>query len=121
MDIGTIEHLCKALPHATDEIKWKSDWVFMVARKMFCVIDLEAVPTSVAFKVPDEDFDALSTAPHFKPAPYFAQHKWVTLTDIGKITPAHLKKHIQTSYKLVYGRLSKKAQRELGNDGKARP
>lgn len=113
MDISDIENICKAFPHATEEIKWKSDLVFMIARKMFCVIDLEAVPTSVAFKVPQDDFEEFSERPNFKPAPYFAQHKWVTVIDIDKISTSELQKHIQISYELVKAKLSRKVLLEL--------
>jgi predicted DNA-binding protein (MmcQ/YjbR family) len=113
MDIETIEQICKALPNVKEEIKWKSDLVFMVAKKMFCVVDLESIPTSVAFKVPNENFDEISTTLNFKPAPYFAQHKWVTVININKISQTDLKQHIKTSYELVKSKLSKKALKEL--------
>ena len=116
MDIETVEKICKSLPHVTDEIKWKSDLVYMIARKMFCVVDLEAVPTTVAFKVPEEDFEEISTAVNFKPAPYFAQHHWVTVVDFNKISVRELERYIETSYGLVKERLSKKAVGELGSD-----
>jgi len=113
MDIEKIDKICKDLPHVEAEIKWKSDLVYMIAKKMFCVIDLEAVPTSVAFKVSNEDFDAISTQINFKPAPYFAQHKWVTVINISEISAAELRKHLFKSYDLVKARLSKKILREL--------
>jgi predicted DNA-binding protein (MmcQ/YjbR family) len=114
MEIDTVEKICKSLPFVTVDIKWKSDLVFMVAGKMFCVADLESIPTSVAFKVPDEDFDEVSTQLNFKPAPYFAQHKWVTVIDISKIAASDLKSLITASYRLVKTNLSKKALKELG-------
>jgi len=113
MDIEKIDKICKDLPHVGVEIKWKSDLVYMVARKMFCITDLEAIPTSVAFKVPNEDFDAISTRINFKPAPYFAQHHWVTVLNISEISTVELKKYIVQSYGLVKAKLSKKALREL--------
>ena len=113
MDIEEIDKICKALPHVEVEIKWKSDLVYMIAKKMFCVVDLEAVPTSVAFKVPNEDFDETSTQINFKPAPYFAQHKWVTVINIAEISTVALRKHLFKSYELVKARLSKKVLREL--------
>ena len=114
MDIETVEKICKSLPHVTDEIKWKSDLVYMIARKMFCVVDLEAVPTSVAFKVPIDDFEEISTAVNFKPAPYFAQHHWVTVVDFNKISVRDLEEFIGVSYGLVKGKLSRKVLGELG-------
>ncbi|MCR5862349.1 MmcQ/YjbR family DNA-binding protein [Flavobacterium sp. J372] len=62
MDINQIQQICNALPHVESEIKWKSDLVFMIARKMFCVIDLEALPTSIAFKVHADDYDESAPA-----------------------------------------------------------
>ena len=115
MDIETIERMCQSLPHTEVGIKWKSDLVFMIAKKMLCVVDLEAVPTSVALKVADDDFEEISMQPNFKPAPYFAQHKWVTVIDVNKISQADLKQYIATSYDLVKTRLSKKKIAELGS------
>jgi len=114
MDIETVEKICKSLPFVEEDIKWKSDLVFMIAKKMFCVVDLESVPTAVAFKVPADVFDELSTTHNFKPAPYFAQHKWVTVIDFNKISQRELSDHIRISYELVKGKLSKKALKELG-------
>jgi len=113
MDVETIEKICKTLPHVAEEIKWKSDLVFMIASKMFCVVDLEAVPVSVAFKVAADHFDEVAARPYFIPAPYFAQHKWVTLTDASKITPSDLEAYIKTSYELVKAKLSKRKIQEL--------
>jgi len=114
MDLALIEAVCTKLPHVESEIKWKSDLVFMIARKMFCLVDLEAIPTTVAFKVAVEDFDELSTLPYFKPAPYFAQHNWVTVVDIDKISLTDFQRLIEISYLLVKNRLSKKAIRNYG-------
>jgi predicted DNA-binding protein (MmcQ/YjbR family) len=117
MDIPAIEEICKALPHVDVDIKWKSDLVFMIAKKMFCVVDLESIPTTVAFKVPADDFEEMAALPHFKPAPYFAQHKWLTVTDISKVSHADLKKHIAVSYELVKSKLGRKILATWGNNG----
>ncbi|MBD3581880.1 MmcQ/YjbR family DNA-binding protein [Flavobacterium selenitireducens] len=113
MTLETLETICSAMPHAHEEIKWKSDLVFMVASKMFCLVDLESVPMSVAFKVPDDRFDEISTQPNFKPAPYFAQHKWVTIIDIGKVSSEEFERHVKTSYELVKSKLTKKIREGL--------
>lgn len=113
MDISQIQQLCNALPHVESEIKWKSDLVFMIARKMFCVIDLEALPTSVAFKVPHDDYDEISTRENFKPAPYFAKNKWVTFIDIERLKKSEAEFFIKQSYELVMAKLPKKVRAEL--------
>ena len=109
MEIEIIENICFGLAHVESEIKWKSDLVFMIARKMFCVVDLDSYPNSIAFKVPEEDFEELAATSYFKPAPYFAQHSWVTLTEPNKIPIKDLQDYIRVSYELVKGKLSKKA------------
>lgn len=114
MDINQIQQICTDLPQVESEIKWKSDLVFMIARKMFCVIDLEAIPTSVAFKVPHDDYDEISTRENFKPAPYFAKNKWVTVIDIEKLKKPEAEAFITKSYELVMAKLPKKVRAELG-------
>ena len=114
MDINQIQQICNALPHVESEIKWKSDLVFMIARKMFCVIDLEALPTSIAFKVPADDYDEISTHENFKPAPYFAKNKWVTVIDIERLKQSEAEFFLKQSYELVKAKLPKKVIAELG-------
>ncbi|HEX8269595.1 MAG TPA: MmcQ/YjbR family DNA-binding protein [Flavobacterium sp.] len=113
MNVETIGKICESLPNVEKEIKWKSDLAFMVGRKMFCIYDLESYPPSAAFKVPTEDFEELSAQMYFKPAPYFAQHHWVTVVDLEKVPPADLQRHIETSYRLVKAKLSKKVLKDI--------
>lgn len=114
MSIEDIEHICCSFADVQQEIKWKSDLVFMVGRKMFCLIDLEAVPPTAAFKVGVEQFEQLTAMPYHAPAPYFARHNWVTVADISKIPVSQWKEYLATSYALVRSRLSKKVLREMG-------
>jgi len=116
MELEIIEQICFGFPNVESEIKWKSDLVFMIAKKMFCVIDLESIPNSIAFKVPDNDFEELASTNYFKPAPYFAQHNWVTLIEPNKISKKDLQNHLQTSYELVKAKLGKKALRSLNEN-----
>lgn len=114
MDISQLQQICNSLPHVESEIKWKSDLVFMIARKMFCIIDLEALPTAAAFKVPADDYDEIRTRENFKPAPYFAKNKWVTVFDIERLKKSDAEFFIQQSYELVKAKLPKKVRAELG-------
>jgi len=113
MDIETIRKFCRSLPAATEDIKWDHDLCFSVCGKMFVVIDLEP-PNRFSFKVPDEEFEELSTREGFMPAPYMARAKWVSTE-----SPSHLKKKegeqfMRQSYELVKAKLTKKAKAELG-------
>ncbi len=113
MELSDLEQICLSLPATEQEIKWKSDLVFMVARKMFCVVDLDAVPLAVAFKVSEQDFEELIALPLFKPAPYFAKHHWVTVLDISKLGKRQWESHLKGSYELVKAKLSAKARRDF--------
>lgn len=114
MDIEQIQQICSAFPHADVEIKWRTDLVFMIARKMFCMVDLAAVPPVVSFKVPDYDYDEISTTHGFKPAPWFAKNKWVAVTDDSVLTLKEWRAYLAQSYGLVLKKLPLKTRRELG-------
>ncbi len=113
MNIEDLQQLCKALPGVTEDIKWGHDLVFSIGGKMFCVAGLTEAPVSVSFKVPDEDFDELSSRKGFCPAPYVARYKWVLVDDLERITPAQWKKYISESYRLVFEKLPKKQQKQI--------
>ena len=113
MDIEWLRKICLSLPASSEEIKWGNDLCFLVVGKMYCVTGLTE-PSSLSFKVPDEDFEELSTSPGFIPAPYMARAKWVQLTDPNKITKKELEKFIKQSYELVKAKLTKKARLDAG-------
>ena len=115
MDLPTLQSLALSLPGVEKEIKWKSARVFMVGRKMFFVIDLEGPPHAASFKVPEEEFEELAATANFKPAPYFARHHWVMIEDIGKARIGEWKQYIETSYRLVYEKLSPKKKAEIND------
>lgn len=114
MDIDDIQNICLAFPMAEVGIKWKSDLVFMVGRKMFCMVDLDAVPPVISFKVPDDDYEEIANAPGFRPAPWFAKNKWVAVTDNTVLGYKDWQQYLRQSYDLVRSKLSLKMKRELG-------
>ena len=113
MDIEWFRKFCLSLPATSEDVKWGNDLCFLVAGKMFCVAGLEH-PNKVAFKVPDEDFEELSTTEGFIPAPYMARAKWVMVQDISKVSKKDWEKYIRESYRLVKNKLPKKVLKELG-------
>ena len=113
MDIEWLRKLCLSLPGTSEDVKWGNDLCFLVAGKMFCVAGLE-VPQKVAFKVPDEDFEELSSKDPFIPAPYMARAKWVMVQDVSKLNKKEWDKYVRQSYELVKSKLPKKVQKELG-------
>ena len=96
----------------TEEIKWDDDLCFLIAGKMYCVCHA-GHPFTCAFKVPDEDFEALSTSPDIIPAPYMARVKWVQVRNEARFSPADWRHHIDQSYELVKAKLPQKVRETL--------
>ncbi len=113
MDIEIVENICLALPAVTEDVKWGNDLVFSVGSKMFCVTSLE-LPFKCSFKVPDEDYEELSSRDGFMPAPYMARAKWVLVTKPSILHKNEWEKFIEQSYELVKAKLTKKARMEFG-------
>jgi predicted DNA-binding protein (MmcQ/YjbR family) len=113
MDIEWLRKLCLSLPGTSEDIKWGNDLCFLVAGKMFCVAGLDR-PQKIAFKVPDDEFEELSTSEGFIPAPYMARAKWVLVEDISRLTKKEWKEYVLQSYELVKQKLPKKLIKEFG-------
>jgi predicted DNA-binding protein (MmcQ/YjbR family) len=115
MDIEWLEKYCLSFQGTSHEVKWGNDLCFMVAGKMFCVAGLSQ-PLTISFKVPDSDFEELSAAEGFIPAPYMARAKWVLVKEPAKLHKKDLENFIRRSYELVKQKLPKKLKMELGLD-----
>ncbi len=80
MNIEQLRVYCLSLPGVEEDIKWGNNLCFTVAKKIFCIADLEP-PDNVSFKVREDEYEELSSREGFMPAPYLARAKWVTVTD----------------------------------------
>ena len=95
-------------------MKWQDDLVFSVAGKMFCVLCVRGRESGkLSFKVPDERFLEFTDRPGFRPAPYLARARWVTVDDPQLHDAAELRALIRQAYERIRARLSKRLQREL--------
>jgi len=112
MDIETLRSICTAYPGVTEDIKWGNDLCFQVGGKMFCVTSLQP-PLQISFKVPDEEFDELSTSESIIPAPYAARFKWILVQDPALFKKKQWEHYIAQSYQLVKAKLPKKLQARL--------
>ena len=112
MDIEALRAICKKLPAVTEDIKWGNDLCFCIGKKMFCVAGLQT-PTSVSFKVKDDEFDEMSSRPGMEPAPYVARYKWVLVTDLNALTKKQWDHYVRQSYELVKSRLPKNILKTL--------
>ena len=110
-----IDRFCASLPAATRIVQWEGVAVFKVGGKMFCLIaPADHSIGRISFKSAPEHYDALSRSPGFRPAPYLARAKWVSLTDPKVLTAAETKAYLKRAHAVIAAALPKKRQRELG-------
>jgi len=114
MNIEKAKALCRSLPGATEDIKWGADLVFSVGEKMFAVTGDCSAAGGISFKVDDDRFLELTDRNGIVPAPYLARAKWVLIEDVKAVSDAEAAALLQRSYELVFGKLTKKLQREIG-------
>jgi predicted DNA-binding protein (MmcQ/YjbR family) len=117
MDLDSIRTYCLSLPHATEDIQWGNDLLFRISGKIFAAISLDP-PHSLSFKCTPEKFDELIELEGIIPAPYTARNKWVMLERLDTLSDRELKSLIENSYQMIFAKLTKKAQAELGSTRK---
>ncbi len=113
MNLDSIREYCLSLPHATEGIQWGNDLLFRISGKIFAVIGLEP-PNHLAFKCTPEKFDELIEVDGIIPAPYMARNKWVMLEQLDALKDSEINALIKNSYELIFSKLTKKAQTDLG-------
>jgi predicted DNA-binding protein (MmcQ/YjbR family) len=75
-------------------------------------------PHSLSFKCTPEKFDELIELEGIIPAPYMARNKWVMLERLDALSDREIKSLIENSYQMIFAKLTKKAQAELGSTKK---
>ncbi|XZF16451.1 MmcQ/YjbR family DNA-binding protein [Chitinophagaceae bacterium MMS25-I14] len=113
MDTESLRTFCLGLPHTTEDIKWEEHLCFSVGGKMYLITGFED-DSSSAFKIPEEEFDALTERDGIIQAPHFARRKWVSVQQRSKLKPKEWQHYIRQSYDLVVEGLTKKLRKELG-------
>ncbi|HLF85149.1 MAG TPA: MmcQ/YjbR family DNA-binding protein [Blastocatellia bacterium] len=113
MDIDSIRNYCLSLPHATEDIQWGNDLLFRISGKIFAGMSLDP-PHSLSFKCTPEKFDELIEFEGIIPAPYTARNKWVMLERLDALNDSEMKRLIKDSYAMIFSKLTKKTQAELG-------
>ena len=113
MNLDSIRNYCLSLPHATEDIQWGNDLLFRISGKIFTGLSLEP-PHSLMFKCTPEKFDELIELEGIIPAPYMARNKWVMLERLDALSDSEIKRLIKISYEMIFAKLTKKAQVELG-------
>ncbi len=114
MNLSKAKAFCRSRPGATEEVKWGDNLVFSVGAKMFACTRMSNGDNSIAFKVEDEAFLGLTDRPGIVPAPYLARAKWILVEDLKFLGEDEAMALLRRSYELVFAKLSKKMQREIG-------
>lgn len=82
----------------------------------FCMDASDAPHGSYSFKVGDERFLELTDLPGIEAAPYLARAKWVRIDPaVCQLADAEVRELIEKSYRLVFGKLSRKLRRSIEN------
>jgi predicted DNA-binding protein (MmcQ/YjbR family) len=113
MNLDSIRNYCLSLPHATEDIQWGNDLLFRISGKIFAAMSLDP-PHSLSFKCTPETFDELIEFEGIIPAPYTARNKWVMLERLDALDGVEIKRLVTNSYEMIFSKLTKKAQAELG-------
>ena len=113
MNIDSIRKYCLSFPHATEDIPWGNDLLFRISGKIFAGMSLDP-PHSLMFKCTPEKFDELIEFEGIIPAPYMARNKWVMLEHLDALNDAELKRLIRNSFEMIFSKLPRRTQAELG-------
>lgn len=113
-----IDRFCASLPAVTRTVQWEGVAVFKVGGKMFCLVaPAEHSVGRISFKSAPEHYDALSRSPGFRPAPYLARAKWVSVDDPASLTDAEMKAYLRRAHAVIAAALPRRKQAELGLAG----
>jgi len=114
MNIEWMRQHCLSFPHATENVQWVKDLVFKIGGKMFAVAALEPGDHVFSFKCTPEKYAELIERPGIVPAPYMARAQWVAFEREDALPRSETKELLRQSYDLVFAKLTRKAQAELG-------
>ena len=89
---------------------------------MFAMIvpDEKGKPNELWFKSAPEHYDTLSRSRGFRPAPYLARAKWVSVDDPKALTNREMKAYLARAHAVIAAALPKKKQAELRLIGQKR-
>ena len=113
MNIDSIRKYCLSFPNATEDIQWGNDLLFRISGKIFVGMSLDP-PHSLSLKCTPEKFDELIEFEGIIPAPYMARNKWVMLEHLDALNDAELKRLIKNSFEMIFSKLPRRTQAELG-------
>lgn len=107
---------CGAMKASSHVVQWGDADVWKVGGKVFALCGWHDGDAAFTFKVGDVAFEVLPEQPGIRPAPYLASRgmKWVQVYEAGAMSEASLREHIEASYDMAVGKLTRKLRAELG-------
>ena len=117
MSVDFVRQVAMSLPHTTEQMQWGDHLLFKIGGKMFAITSLGPEGVRLSVKSTPERFYELTEIPGVIPAPYMARNHWVALESWDALRRSEIEDLVRESYRLVFEKLSKKAQAELS--GKA--
>jgi predicted DNA-binding protein (MmcQ/YjbR family) len=111
---------CLALPHVTEIVQWEEHLLFKIGGKMFAIIALDG--HSCSFRCTAEKYAELVEMEDIVPASHnMWKYQWVTTETLTALPEAEFCELLTESYRIVRGRLSRKAQAELDANAASPP
>ncbi len=114
MTVEELRVISLGLPAVTEDIKWQDHLCFSIGSKMFLVTSPDLIPSTAAFKVPEDVFYEVISKEGFSKHTYLGRHHWVHLDDINRLTKKDWQHYIKQSYALVAAKLPAKIKKQLG-------
>jgi predicted DNA-binding protein (MmcQ/YjbR family) len=108
---------CGSLPATSHVIQWGAAHVWKVGGKVFAIGGWEkSASPAFSFKTSELNFEILKGESGYRPAPYLAARgmKWIQKFESLNDDSEEIKKHLESSYQIVFSSLTKKKQKELG-------
>ncbi|HLJ87151.1 MAG TPA: MmcQ/YjbR family DNA-binding protein [Candidatus Angelobacter sp.] len=113
--IDWLRAFCHTLPYTTENVQWGENLLFRVAKKMYCIMNLDPGDGHgrFAFKCTPEKYAELVEVEGIIPAPYMARNHWVSVVDVNALRRTEAEGLIRESYQIVFEKLPKRMQVEL--------
>jgi predicted DNA-binding protein (MmcQ/YjbR family) len=103
-----------SLPGAELSIKWGSDHIFVVGKKMFAGMGPKKTNEGISFKADEMSFEILTKKKGITPSKYLARAHWVSLDRLDRLPDKQLKAYLTRAHAIVAAGLSKKLRTSLG-------
>jgi len=116
MNLDSIRAYCLSFPHAAEKIQWENHLLFTIGGKMFLITSLEPSPFVATLKPDPEHRFELLEMEGIEPAPYMARAGWVSIRRWDTLRDPEWRDLIAESYRMIFGKLTKKLQTSLSGD-----